>query len=97
MINAQLIARKHFTAVLAAVFIPAENIYPCEANLSTGHFVIGKQHNDPGNAYCPVNQANAFILFINPELCPAFKIKRFVLLVYCTGNILIKENKSPAH
>jgi hypothetical protein len=96
MINAQLIARKQGAAVLAAVFIPPENIDPREAHLSPGNFVIGEQHDNAGDPNRPVNQPDAVILRINPELSPALKVKGFVLLVNCSGNTLIEQYKGSA-
>jgi hypothetical protein len=97
MIVAQLIARKRGAAVLTAIFIPPKNIDSRKAHLAPGNFVIGKQHDNAGNPYRPVNQSNAFFLRIDPELCPTLKVKRFVLLIYCPGNTVIEQDKSSAH
>ena len=96
VVNTQFIAGKCLAAVLAAVFIPAENVDAGETHLPVWHFIVGEQQNDAGNAYGPVHQPDTFVLGMDPEFCPAFKVKGLVLLVDGPCYPLVEQNKCSA-
>lgn len=84
-------------AILTCAFVSRVDVIAAESHLALRYPVIADEKNNPGNPNNAVDQPNGIIMSRHRQLAPAFKIKGLILLVYGSGNSLIKEDKSPSN
>jgi hypothetical protein len=79
VIQIQILPVKNFSAILAGILVPFENVVPCKLHFLFGQTVEYGEQNDPGNSDAERNGVNTFRMrLLLGEITPLIEIERLI-------------------